>query len=261
MNKKRHSDTTGQQAGAAASPSTQLTLPVHINDDARFDNFLCNEQNALALESIRSLLTRVITNKQHTTRSSLDAIFLFGSPGVGCSHLLQAACDAIRQQGGGFQYLPLSEFRSWPAAQVLEGLESLDLIALDDVETIAGNRDWEEGVFHLYNRVQASGAALLMAAHQSPNDMALTLEDLRSRLNWGLVRRLAPLSDEDKVALLQLRAKHRGLLLDDEVVQFIVRRSARDTKSLLAVLDRLDIASLHKRRKITIPFIKEVLDW
>jgi DnaA family protein len=87
----------------------------------------------------------------------------------------------------------------------------------------------------------------------------LSLEDLRSRLQWGLTYQVHSLTDEDKQQALQMRARARGLELSDDVAQYIIQRLPRDTNELFWQLARLDHASLAEQRKLTIPFVKKVL--
>ncbi len=232
-------------------PPIQLPLQVHLKDNATFDNYFPGQGNSQVVEALRAQL---ITS-QH------PAIYLYGPSGVGATHLLQAACHHAFEQQQQALYLPLAQVKAHDAGFLLEGLERLDLLCLDDVQQIAGLGEWEEALFHLYNRATETQTALLMAAQMAPRQLPLQLEDLQSRLSWGVVYQLEALSDKDKMALLQLRATRRGLPLNEELARFIVHRSSRHTADLLAVLDRLDNATLVQGRRLTIPFVKSVMDW
>lgn len=230
--------------------SPQLTLPVVLNDEATFDNFYISEKNqqlVLMLKSWDNWLE--------------PYIYLFGPHQSGCSHLLQAACQQAAEQGRLALYLPMKDLLSYPAQEMLDGLEGLHLLCIDDIDAIAGNRDWEEGVFHLFNKVKTSGARLLIGAHQTPNELNLSLADLESRLQWGITYKISDYSDEELCRLISHRAHSRGFLLADEVAQFIVTRAKRDPAELIRMLDKLDHLSLQSGRKLTIPFIKTALDW
>lgn len=228
----------------------QLTLGVSLQDDATFENFhaAADQQALQALQAF--------------SRSTLDEpyIYLWGSPGSGRSHLLQAACHELQQQGAQAFYLPLTEVVDY-GPQVLEGLDDFDLVCLDDVQAIAARADWELALFHLFNRLRDSGRRLLVTADQAPAQLPLQLADLASRLSWGLIYQLQGLSDEEKLAALKLRAKRRGFALTDEVAQYILHRSPRDMRELFVVLERLDRASLSAQRKVTIPFVKTEMNW
>ena len=100
---------------------------------------------------------------------------------------------------------------------------------------------------------------MIVAGDIAPKALPIKLADLQSRLSWGPVFHLQELNDENKIAALQLRAKTRGFELTEEVGLFLIRRSARDMPSLFALLERLDEASLAKHRKLTIPFVRELI--
>ena len=157
-------------------------------------------------------------------------------------------------------YLPLAEVVEYGPA-LLDNLEQCELVCLDDLDAVAGRSDWEEALFHLFNRLRDSGRRLLLAASSSPRELPVQLADLQSRLTLALVFQLQSLSDEDKLRALQLRASRRGLHLSDEVGRFILTRGERSMSALFDLLERLDQASLQAQRKLTIPFLKETLGW
>ncbi len=229
----------------------QLALGVRLNDDATFANFYApeNSPNAATLALLQ----------QQAVGVGEAFVFIWGAAGVGLTHLLQASCHTAQAAGRSVQYLPLKDLAGFAPEALFDGLETVDLVCVDALDAVAGRPDWERSLFHLYNRLRDSGGCLLVAAHQSPRGLPLELPDLRSRLQWGLVCQLRPLSDEDKQRALQLRAQARGLTLADDVAQFIVQRAPRDMNDLFCCLHRLDHASLAQQRKLTIPFVKQVL--
>ena len=230
----------------------QLPLGVRLRDDATFRNYYPGS-NAAALGYVE----RLCQNDAGWTES---LIYLWGSAGVGRSHLLQAACLQMEQSNQQAVYLPLADLREH-GPLLLEGLEGCELVCLDDLEAVAGGEEWEEALFHLFNRLRDSGRRLLIAASTSPRELPIKLADLKSRLTLALVFQMRPLSDEDKLRALQLRASRRGLHLTDEVGHFILTRGTRSMSALFDLLERLDQASLQAQRKLTIPFLKETLGW
>ena len=186
-------------------------------------------------------------------------IYLWGPRGCGKSHLLQALCHATTAKGLAPVYLPMQELVALSPA-ILQGLEQQALIAIDDIQIIAGKAEWEEALFHLYNRVREEGQWLVVSANVAPAGLALSLPDLTSRLGWGPVFQLMPLTDTDKRAALLLRARRRGLEMGNEVVEYLLRRCPRDMDSLFNLLNQLDQASLAAKRKLTIPFVRQLLD-
>ncbi|MCL5669404.1 MAG: DnaA regulatory inactivator Hda [Gammaproteobacteria bacterium] len=223
---------------------TQLPLPVTLNDSASFANFVAGKN--------REALTAVKDGTQ-------QLIYLWGAPAAGKTHLLQASCQQAAEQGLQAAYLPLADI-SGLATAILDDLDQLALICLDDVHAAAGHAEWERALFHLYNRVRASGARLFMSANAAPAALPIALPDLASRLSWGLVLQIHPLQDADKLTALQQRARNRGIDLPDEVARFLLARSARDLPGLFEFLQRLDLASLAAQRKLTIPLVRQLLN-
>ncbi len=223
----------------------QLPLGIRLKDGNTFANYLA-AANAQAVACLQA------------AQQNPAVIYLWGGEGTGKTHLLQAACHAAASMGRPCAYLPLACWQELDAA-MLEGLETTPLVCLDDIAAVAGRADWETALFHLYNRLRDAGATLLATGPSPPAALPLTLPDLRSRLAWGMVFQLHPLRDEEKLAGLQQRARARGLELPEAVGRYLLQRCPRDMGSLLAILERLDRASLAARRRLTIPFVRDVL--
>lgn len=226
-----------------ADVEQQLTLRIGLRDSATFANFLAGD-NAAPLYLLQ--------------QGSEPFVYLWGGLGSGRSHLLQAACHAETARGGSAVYLALTALAG-AGVELLDGLEQMSLVCLDDVQVVAGDEVWEEGLFHLYNRVRDAGGRLLAVADASPLAIGVQLADLRSRLSWGPVFQLQPLDDAGKLEALQLRARARGMELSEEVGAYLLRRCPRDMHALFALLERLDQASLTAQRRLTIPFVRELI--
>lgn len=225
----------------------QLPLAIQLNDEATLADF-CWGENALLQQQLHETL-----NNQGER-----LFYLWGVEGSGKSHLLQACCHAVSAQQSAI-YLPLQTLKEW-GPDVLEGLDEQDWICIDDLDAIATHAVWEEALFHLYNRVRDNGkTTLIMSGHLPPASMPVCLPDLASRLSWGLVIQLNELCDKNKIETLKLHANKRGFELPTSVAQFLLNRSARNMHDLHALLNKLDEASLIAQRKITIPFVKDVL--
>lgn len=235
----------------AAKPvmaSVQLPLSIGLRDDCRFDNYFVADNH------------EVVTALQCDAVIGNDAIiYLWGNTGTGKTHLLQAACHQMSLMDNGpgvaVAYLPLMQADQLDPV-MLEGLEHLALICIDDIQAIAAYPEWEAALFHLYNRIRASGARCIISGNSGPNGLGLQMPDLVSRLCWGQVLHLNALDDDAVIGALQLRAHHRGLDLPEEVARFLWRRHPRDMTSLFALLERLDRDSLAAQRRLTIPFVK-----
>jgi DnaA family protein len=229
----------------------QLALQITLDDSATFDNFHVTSANLALLNYLRD------------PAGPARFTWLWGAPGAGCSHLLQAMCqqpvatDHVSPWAASF-YVPLRLHADWHP-DILLGLESLQLVCLDDVDAIAGLADWEEALFHLFNRLRESGTRLLVAARTAPREAAFVLPDLLSRLQSGVVFQVHEPDDEDKLHALCKRAGRRGLELSEDVARYILQRTERGNTELFALLERLDSLSLQRQRRVSIALVRDLL--
>ncbi len=226
--------------------TAQLPLALRWPRRQRFEYFHAGA-NAVALAAARALAYQV----------GAPWLYLHGPAGSGKSHLLMAACHAAHAVGRVVQYLPLAGLGR--ADEVLRAVAGAELLALDELDAIAGQREAEHALFDLYNRARADGGGLLIAASAPLAQLPLVLPDLRSRLGACTQLALKPLDDGERRAALKTHAAARGLALDDNVLDWLFARYPRDLGALLDLLDRLDQASLAAQRRITIPFLRELL--
>ena len=150
-------------------------------------------------------------------------LYLWGEAGSGKTHLLQACAGPT---------------------------------VVDDVQTL--DERAQIGLFNAINEVRQSGGAVLAAGNAPPAQLPLR-EDLKSRLAWGLVYQVKPLTDEERRIFLRGEAGRRGMPLADEVIAYLLTHMRRDLRSLTTVLDRLDRFSLETKRPITLPLVREAL--
>lgn len=151
---------------------------------------------------------------------------------------------------------------------IIQGAENKDLICIDNIQVIKDDLNWQIAIFDLLNKVieqnqtqsshQVQTRVILTATH-APSSIGLSLPDLVSRLNWGTVFKLEELSDEKLKMVIRQKVSEKGLEASDEVLNFIVTRLSRSLPELLETIKLLDLKSLESKRKLTIPFIKEVL--
>jgi DnaA-homolog protein len=221
----------------------QLPLGIRLQDRAVFASFLPGN-NALALAAAQQL----------AGTQGDPLLYLHGVDGTGKSHLLQAICAAVPRS----VYLPLAQLLDHGAG-VLEGAAQLPVVALDDLHAVAGDPDWERALFGLYNDCLASGARLAVAASAPAMHLGIGLPDLRSRLAAMPQFALRLLDEGQQREALRLRAAQRGIDLPEETIQYLQRRFVRDMTRLHELLDRLDLASLQQQRRLTVPFIREIL--
>lgn len=214
----------------------QLPLDIKLREDATYANYLGEAGKRL--------------------RATNGIIYVWGAPGTGRSHLLQAACHEARLAGESAIYLVGIGQHS---PEVIRDLEHLELVCIDDIHEIAGNADWETALFHLINGVRDRGASLILSANKPVSELAVKLADLQSRLKAAQGIATDQLDDAGKLALLQQKAAGQGYDLAEEVGRFILSRSGRDLPTLLALLERLEIETLRRQKRVTIPLVKQVL--
>ena len=228
------------------SPAPQLPLALRYPPDQRLEGFVAPPAGAIA--QLGAL----------ATQAGSDWIYLAGPSGVGKTHLALAACAACEAAGRSAAFVPLKS----AAGRLRDALEAFDdraLVALDGLDAIAGDREDEVALFDFHNRARAAGTGVLYTATTAPEALALSLPDLRSRLSQCTRVVLSPLDDEARREVLRDRARRRGLALDEAAIDWLLRRRGRDLATLTGLLDVLDRASLAAQRKVTVPFLRDVL--
>lgn len=220
----------------------QLPLRLPLRDDAIFDNFFIGKNDQIV-----------------ATLQTLDEpfVYCYGESGSGRTHLLQATCHTHHAEKNIF-YLPLTQYQEL-SPDIFESLETQDCVCLDDIDAIAGNREWEEALFHFYNRARENNVVLIMSAALPPQSLFFLLPDLKSRLASALILEITPLDDNEKITALRMRANARGLSLSEDVVNYLLHHHSRNMSALMVFLSKCDELSLITKRKITIPFLKKIL--
>jgi DnaA family protein len=226
--------------------SAQLPLALPVGPDQRFDLFVGHDW---AVEALRAT----------AEGRGESAVFVAGGEGSGKSHLLLAACRAAHEAGRRARYLPAAAFAG-ALASVIDGVDANELVAIDGIDAVASSRADGEALFHLHNRLKDAGRTVVYGSRLPAGDAAWALPDLRSRLGQCLRVSLDVLDEAGRREALKRRAARRGLELDDAVLDWLFRRVERDLKSLTALLDRLDRAAMAAQRKLTVPFVRQMLE-
>ncbi|HLU07180.1 MAG TPA: DnaA regulatory inactivator Hda [Woeseiaceae bacterium] len=229
---------------------TQLALPLSLKDRGVFGSFWAAENAGLV-----AFLMQITDAARQPVPGVHTGCWLWGIEATGKSHLLNAVCDRL---GEDAVFVPLRRFvDSGPG--ILEGLATRRCICLDDIDSIAGRDDFELALFDLLNQAADRQVLLVVSAHAAPRDSGFRLADLQSRLSKLPVFRVEPLDEIGRVNALRLRAGQRGLELPDETARFLLSRSRRDMASLYQLLDRLDAEALVAQRRLTVPFVRSVM--
>jgi DnaA family protein len=224
----------------------QLPLGVRLRAASTFASFAAGPNGPL----VAALEARAAT-------PGLPPLWLYGAPGAGRTHLLQATCALAGERGRRAGYLPLGA--PWPSAEMTAGLEQLDVVCLDDLDRVAGDAAWERALFALYNDLGERGGDLVVSAGVAPAGLHVALPDLASRLAACIVWQLRPLDDAEQGRALLARAHALGVELPEETLQYLQRRLPRDLGALCDALERLDAAALSQQRRLTVPFVRSVL--
>ena len=233
-----------QQANLALH---QLPLALRPRDDRAFANFWVHDNPA------PDLLRRMLRDDGERM------VYLHGGEGTGKTHLLNALCNLAYQNGETAVLLPCKTV--WDAPyDPFEGLEHARLLCLDDVQALAGVVHLEQALFHAINRCRESGTRLVFSAKDIPSALGIYLPDLVSRLGWGSVVRLKHTDAAGCAAILQMRAAELGLVLEPPTARYLVNTVGLRLPMLMDVLMHLERASMSAQRRLTLPFVRSVLD-
>lgn len=203
----------------------QLPLALHYPRDQRLETFIGAPDGALA--QLRAI----------AVGASHDWVYLEGAAGTGKTHQALAMCSSAEQAGRLPTYVPL-----------------------DGLDEVAGNREDEIALFDFHNRARAAGVTVLYTAQKAPGELGLLLPDLRSRLGQCVRVLLQPLDEEGRAAVLRERALRRGLAIDEAAIEWLLSHTGRELGGLITLLDWLDRESLAAKRRITVPFLRQVLE-
>jgi DnaA family protein len=225
----------------------QLPLPLQFDSRFSLDNYIADEA-----PYIRHQLTALFDE------TGERLIGLWGGSDSGKTHLLNAC--ALYARSGDIAY------HLFDAAQLMdasaEGFSEFPggtVLAVDNIDLLAGHRSWEAAFYQVINRVKAGELRFLFSLSRQPRDTGFKLPDLKSRLGWGLMIALPAPDDAAVERILRERARLLGLELGDDALHFLLSRFSRRLKDQMEALKKLDEAALSQQRRITIPFIREVL--
>ena len=194
-------------------------------------------------------LVKALSNKDG------DDIVITGKKGFGKSYLLQSMCNDHSSDSFSVSYIPLREaIKLQP--ELLDGLESLDLVCIDDLEKIASNKEWQVACFNLINHCSESGCRLIFSCMEGEDDF---FPDLLSRLKKMTNYKINPTPDSQLADALKFIASNLRIPIKDREINFLLNTCSRDLPKLIVSLKEIDSLSMESKRKITIPLIKELL--
>lgn len=227
--------------------SEQLPLQFEFQSNQNFNTFYPGSN-----EEVINHLRQLFVNDE-------QLIFLWGEAGTGKTHLLQAVSQESSQKGKSSFYYSLNKSQL-PDPEMLIGLENFDIVCFDNIEAIAENTEWELAFFNFFNFHRDANKKLILSAHCPPKFLPIQLPDLKTRMNWGLTLKLATLSDEQQLNALIHKANDLGFEIPINVGRFLMVHYARDLPSIWLLLDKINHATLAAKRKLTIPFLKQIMN-
>ena len=228
----------------------QLILPMGVEDTPGIDNFIDAPNKALLIHLKQQLQLRAAGRCD-----SYAGTFIWGASAAGKSHLLSAMSQWVRKNAGKIVWLEANHI--WTP----RGGGALNRIyLLDDVESFISDPVAERELLTLIERIKQQKSMLLMTAGWPVKRLDITLADLSSRLQAMESFELLALGEQEKRTVLRQRARQRGILLEDGVLNWLFTHTSRELSVLLDLLDRVDVQSLSQQRKVTIPLIKSIVE-
>ena len=228
----------------------QYPLDIGVRPFATFETFVHPEDNGL-LAALKRLTEPAAGGPRQ--------YFIWGAEQTGKSHLLQAVCNRLADTDQNVIYIPCDKAARF-GFRILQGISQFDVVCIDDVDGVLGDKGWDQALFHVIDALRANNKSLVMTSTTGPTAVSPSSPDLASRLVWGAVYKLSLLTDEQKEVAVQLHARVRGIEVPGAVCSYLVRRYRREMKKLLAVLNQLDERSMQQQRKVTVPLVKSVLE-
>ena len=222
----------------------QIPLDVSLSEYMTFETFYMGP-NKSVVDSLRDEKNQLI--------------WLAGLEGFGKTHLLHAFLNSHEHENKKVLYLPMSESQDF-TPDILDNLAQYDLVAIDDIENIIGDMTWEEQLLKFYEDSYSTRNKILITANDTPKGLNFLLPDLSSRFNLALIERLRPMNEDEMIKAILIHSKARGFDLPEDSAKYLINRVPRDVSVLIDMIKLLDYESLSMQRKLTIPFIKTVLD-
>ena len=248
--------------GKASIHSRRGDGGLKLHPDYTFDNFIVGPSNRLAHASCVAV--------SRSPGNTYNPLFLYGSVGLGKTHLLHAVCCGAKQQFNDavIELLSCEEFvnrfiRAIEAGN-LAGFQSqfrsVDMLVIDDVQFLREREQSQEEFFHTFNALYNNGKQIILSGDSAPAEIPSLEERLISRFNWGLVTRIDPPSYETRVAIVQKKAHLRGLSISDEIAEYIARKVQANIRELEGALTTIYAISITSSEPITLELARRALE-
>ena len=218
----------------------QIPLPITPPPAEGFDSLVVG-RNAAAVQHLRSLAVAA---------GASSPVYLWGDAGTGKTRLLRALAVQRQAEGERVGWFDAADPLPW----VLD--DGWSLVVVDRCDVL--DAEHQQAAFVLFVEAGSHGVQWAATGRLPPVDLPLR-DDLRSRLGWGHIFALQPLAEGETRAALRREADRRGILLSDDVMDYLLTRFRRDLGNLMALLDRLDGFALAEQRLVTVPLLKKML--
>lgn len=235
----------------------QLPLHIALPVEKQFDTFIAGENAALVHHCVNTI-------EQLQYEQDYGQCFLHGTKGLGKSHLFYACCHQANQLSIDNFYVNLDEIDQY-SPEMLDGFRDVRLLCIDGLDNIVGKHEWQLAIFDLINqRRERNFGQVFFSATQNlavPAHIShtLSLADLQSRLQWGMVFQVRDLSDENRRLLLLKLSEAKGIKLSDTSIQYLLSHCERSTDVLVDTFERLDRRSLQEKKALSVELIKREL--
>ncbi len=226
-----------------------------------FDNFIVGKPNELAYAAAQRVAQSEVV--------SFNPLFLYGGVGLGKTHLMHAVAWNIKKRNPKknvvyltaekFMYQFIKALRFKNIMSFKEQFRSVDVLMIDDVQFIIGKDNTQEEFFHTFNTLIDKKRQIIISADKSPADLDGLEDRLKSRLGWGLVADIHPLTYELRLGILQAKAEQKSLQLKQEVMEFLANKITNNVREMEGALNRLAVHASIQDSEITVDLVKDVL--
>jgi len=244
--------------------STPLTASIEskLHPDYTFDNFVVGPCNRLAHASCVAV--------SQSPGSTYNPLFIYGSSGLGKTHLLQAVCYELNKRidNAAIQFLSCENFVNKFITAIAQGnlqgfqnqFRTVDALVIDDVQFLSEREQSQEEFFHTFNALYNNGKQIILSADSPPGQIPALEERLISRFSWGLVTRIDPPSYETRVAIVQKKAHLRGLKISDEIAEYIAQKVHANIRELEGALTTIYAVATTTKQEITLQLAQKALE-
>ena len=226
-----------------------------------FDNFIVGKPNELAYAAAQRVAQSEVV--------SFNPLFLYGGVGLGKTHLMHAVAWNIKKRNPKknvvyltaekFMYQFIKALRFKNIMSFKEQFRSVDVLMIDDVQFIIGKDNTQEEFFHTFNTLIDKKRQIIISADKSPADLDGLEDRLKSRLGWGLVADIHPLTYELRLGILQAKAEQKSLKLKQEVMEFLANKITNNVREMEGALNRLAVHASIQDSEISVDLVKDVL--